>query len=442
MPPSRITESGRYTEPTLMARSGGIVGKDGGGSFAYSGPGLAYGLGIFPGSTGTPVTPVTAMGSATVYACVKRLSEDVGKLPVRIRRRTARGGWKLDLEHPLNKVFRAPNGLQTSSQCWAYYVSSLALRGNGYLATVRNRDGAPTSIIPINPDRVYVKLGKAGELYYNVGHPLIGDVTVKLDQDNVAHAKGFSYDGFMGISPIALAQDAFGLALAAQSHGAVLFRQGAQLKGFITHPGTLGKEAKEYLTESFEKRYAGVQNAHRTAVLEEGMKFESVTMTNEDAQFLESRQFSVVEICRMFGVPPHKVQDLENGHLQNVEQGEQQYINDTLDPLCNQIGELLETKLLFEDEQGEYQIRHDFSALLRGDRKTRGAYYHFGIGDGWMTRNEARLDDGREADDPALDEYLSPLNMATTEQQQALTDLALADPPADDARSRQDGKSI
>lgn len=432
MPPTRILESGRFAEPTLMARSGAVA-KDGGGSFAYSGPGLAYGLGIFPGSTGTPVTPVTAMQVATAYACVKRLSEDVGKLPVRIKKRAARGGWKLDTDHPLNRVFRRPNGLQTPSQCWAYYVSSLALRGNGYLAAVRNRWGEPTDIIPINPDRVYVMLGKVGDLFYNIGHPLLGDVTVKLSQDNVCHAKGFSYDGFMGISPIALAQDVFGLSLAAQSHGAVLFRQGAQLKGFIKHPGKLSKEAKEYLTESFDKRYAGVQNAHRTAVLEEGADFLPVTMTNEDAQFLESRQFSVIEICRMFGVPPHKVQDLENGHLQNVEQGEQQYINDTLDPLCNQIGELLESKLLFEDEQGEYQIRHDFSALLRGDRKTRAQYYHFGILDGWMSRQEARLDDGREAADGDLDDFLAPLNMATTEQQQALTDQALRDdpPPSD-----------
>jgi HK97 family phage portal protein len=427
MPPSRITASGRYSEPVLTSFSGGSVAKDGGGSFAYSGPGLAYGLGVFPGSTGTPVTPVTAMQAATVYACVKRLSEDVGKLPVKIRRRARRGGWTVDNDHPLNRVFRRPNAMQTPSQCWAYYVSSLALRGNGYLATVRGRAGEPTGIIPVNPDRAYVVLGQNGELIYNFGHPLLGDQTIKLHQDNVCHAKGFSYDGYMGISPISLAQDVFGLALAAQSHGAVLFRQGAQLKGFIKHPGNLGKEAKEYLTESFDKRFAGVQNAHRTAVLEEGMSFENVTMTNEDAQFLESRQFSVIEICRMFGVPPHKVQDLENGHLQNVEQGEQQYINDTLDPLCNQIGELLEAKLLFEDEFGDYQIRHDFSALLRGDRKTRAQYYHFGILDGWMNRNEARLDDGREAGDEALDEYMAPLNMATTDQQQALTEQAMRD---------------
>ena len=249
---------------------------------------------------------------------------------------------------------------------------------------MRGRAGEPIGIVPANPDRVFVAIGRSGELYYTVGHPLLGDQTLRLSADNVCHAKGFSYDGYMGVSPISLAQDVFGLSLAAQSHGAVLFRQGAQMNGFLKHPGKLGKESKEYLTESFDKRYAGVQNAHRTAVLEEGMSFEKITMTNEDAQFLATRQFSVIEICRMFGVPPHKVQDLENGHLQNVEQGEQQYINDTLDPLCNQIGELLESRLLFDDEFGNYRIRHDFSALLRGDRKTRASYYHLGIlGNGW-----------------------------------------------------------
>ena len=167
------------------------------------------------------------------------------------------------------------------------------------------------------------------------------------------------------------------------------------------------------------------------------MSFEKVTMTSEDAQLLESRQFSVVEICRMFSVPPHKIGDLDDAHLQNVQQGEQQYINDCLDPIANQVGELLEDRLLFDDEREKYQIRHDFKSLLRGDRKTRAEVHHMAIADGYKTRNEARIEEG-EAPAEGLDEFLVPLNMATAEQQAALTAAQIASRTDTDAPSPTD----
>ena len=428
MPPSRIYNA---REPVIRAPQQ-AVRKGGSAALASTGPGTFYGY--MGGSTGIPVTTYTALGSSPVYACVKRISDDIGKLPVRIHKRLRRGGWQLDTEHPLNKLFRAPNRWQTPSQCWSYFTQSLALHGNAYMPTVRGRGGEPVEIIPLNPNRVSVNMGANGDLFYDCRHPAFGQEAKRLHQDNVLHAKWMCQDGFVGISAIAYAQDVFGLALAAQAHGAVLFRQGAQMNGFIKHPGTLSKESKEYLTQSFDTRYAGVQNAHRTAVLEEGMSFEKVTMTSEDAQLLESRQFSVVEICRMFGVPPHKIGDLDDAHLANVEQGEQQYINDTLDPIANQLGELLETRLLFDDERGDYQIRHDFKSLLRGDRKTRAEVYHLAITDGYMTRNQARIEEG-DAPAEGLDEFLVPLNMGTADQQAAIAaaSAAGAKPPVSDA---------
>lgn len=398
-------------EPVLDAGAFGAPRAKGSGTSTQ--PGSFLGLGMLPGSTGIPVTPYTALQAATVYACCKRLSEDIGKLPIRVHRRLPRGGTRVDHEHPLNRLFRRPNRWQTPSQCWRYYVWNLALRGNGYAPILRGAAGQPLEIIPVSPDRVGVLQSQSGEVFYQINHPAWAAGT-KVTREDMLHTLGMTYDGVIGVSPLAVAQDAVGLALATQQHGATLFRQGAQLNGFIKHPGNLSREAKNYLAEEFAMRHAGVQNAHRTPVLDEGMAFEKVAMTNEDAQFLATRQTQVVEICRYFGVPPHKVFDLSNAHFNNLEQSEQQYVNDTLLPLGKQLEEECERGLLFEDDQGEILIRLEFDALLRADRKTRYDTYRVGVEGGWLSRNEARIDDNREPNVPNGDEFLQPLNMATT----------------------------
>jgi HK97 family phage portal protein len=205
----------------------------------------------------------------------------------------------------------------------------------------------------------------------------------------------------------------FGLGIATQQHGATLFRQGAQLNGFIKHPGKLSNDAKKNLANAFDERHGGVQNAHKTAVLDEGMQFEKVSMTNEDAQFLGSREFSVPEICRMFGVPPHKVHDLSNAHFNNLEQSELAYRSDTLLPIGTQYQEECGRVLLFEDEQAELEIDVDYDQLLRADRLTRYQTYQIGLNNGVINRNEARIDDGREPV-PDGDSFRVPLNTGPT----------------------------
>ena len=369
---------------------------------------LFYGLGVLPGSTGAAVTPFTSLQVATVYACVKRLSEDLAKLPIIIRRRLPGGGYQVDRNHPLNKLFRRPNKWQNASQCWAFFVQALALRGNGYGVIQRGLAGEPIGFIPISPDRMSVHLATNGDVYYAFSHPLLGD-GLKLHQDNMLHARGMSFDGIMGVSPIAMSQDVVGLAIAAQQHGAVVFRQGAQIKGIIKHPGHLSPEAKQNIKRDFDSGFAGVQNAGQSAVFEEGMTYETVGMTNEDAQFLETRQHSVIEICRLFGMPPHKIGDLSEAHYANVEQGNLAYISDTLQPMATQIEQAAEHSLLFDDEQDEVQIRFDFDAILRGDRKTRYDTYQIGIMNGVLSVNEARMDDGRQPIEGG-DEHRFPLN--------------------------------
>jgi HK97 family phage portal protein len=412
MPPARLALWAREPQLSFAAP----VKKDAGG-YGVGTAGFGIGSwGLTPGSTGIAVTPLTALGVSTAWACVKRLSEDMGKLPRRVMRRTARGGSKQDFKHPLNLLFRTPNPWQSPSQFWGYLTAWLALRGNAFVVAIRDDSGQPIMLIPLSPDRCSIRIGASGLIYYQVTHPSFrSGQSVVMHRDNVMHVRNaISFDGYTGVSPIAAGPDVFGLGIAAQQHGAVLFRQGAQLSGVITHPGKLNPEAKSFLRQDWQNRHGGVQNAFNTAVLDEGMKFEVTSMTSEDAQLLQSRQFSVTEVCRMFGVPPHKVQDLSRAHFANMEQGNLQYWSDTLQPIGKQYEEETGRVLLFADEVEEYYVDIDYDELLRTDRKTRYETNEIGIRSSQLTPNEARISDGREPNVPNGDEFTKPLNMGTT----------------------------
>jgi HK97 family phage portal protein len=387
-PPQRI-------EPAIVATTGGerkqpgdIVGSL--NSMAFPQPLLYAALGGYASNTGVPVTPFTALQSAVVYGCTKCISEDIAGLPVQVRRRSAGGQWIIDTTHPLNALFRKPNRWMSAWQFWSYALTAYCLRGNSYIVIQRDRTGAPVELIPVTPDRVTVKLSVVdGQPWYLVNARQIG-IGVWVPPEDMIHMKNMSVDGYLGLSPIACAQDVVGLALAAQQHGAILFRQGAQLRGYLKHPGRLSKEAGDNLGESWRDSYAGVQNAHKTAVLEEGMEFETLAITNEDAQFLQTRQFQVLDICRMYRVPPHKLMDYGRATFNNIDAQQQSYVDDALNPCTGQLEGLMNDQLLFDDERPEYETHFDYTGLLRGDTIRRYQTYQIGLANGFLNRNEVR----------------------------------------------------
>jgi HK97 family phage portal protein len=425
MPPPRIAALARepqlsFPKPVSKDASGYGVGTAGFGLGSW---------GLTPGSTGIAATPLTALGIATAWICVSRIAQDNGKLPRKIMKRLPKGGATQDFKHPLNKLLREPNPWQSPSQFWGYVNSWYALRGNAFIVIVRGDAGEPRMLLPLSPDRCSVRLSPTGQVFYQVMHPSFKDgQSVMLHRDNVMHIRtAISFDGYTGISPIAAAPDVFGIGIATQQHGAVMFRQGARLSGVITHPGKLNPEGRAFLRQEWRTVHSGVQNAFETAVLDEGMKFDATSMNAEDSQLLQSRQFSVLEVARMFGVPPHKAGDFSRAHFANVEQSNLDYKGDTLVPLGNQQEEEMWRTCLYTDEQDDYYIAIDYDEMLRTDRKTRYETDEIGIRSGRLTQNEARISDGKDPNVPGGDEYQKPLNMGTSGGADAKPDANITD---------------
>jgi len=378
--------------------------------------GMFAAFGGYPASTGVPVTPFTALQSATVYGCVNRLAQDIAKLPLGIRRKLPKGaGYVPDETHPLMRLLRQPNGWQTPYQFWRYMVTSLQLRGNAYAAIVRNRGGQPIELIPIGPDRMTLQVSPRGLVFYQFTHPLIGE-GVRWFSENVLHFKSMCVDGgYIGVSPIAYAQDVMGVSIAAQRQAAILFRQGNQSGGVLSTEKPLSPEVTTQWANEIAKHYSGVENSSKPMVLAGGFKYERMSITPDEAQFLESRRFSVEEICRIFGVPPHKVQHLEGATFSNLENQEQAYINDALQPIATEIEQEAGLKLFFDDEIADgTELAMDFRALLRGDAKSRFESYSIATQTGIYSVNEARAFEGM-APIEGGDVHRFPLNTGVDE---------------------------
>ena len=382
------------------------------GGLGWPQPMLYAALGGYASNTGVPVTPFTALQSAAVYACIRAISQDMAMLAPFIRRRLLGGGYLRVNNHPLTKLFRRPNRWQTWFEFIGYAISSICLRGNAFIVVERDQDANPIELVPIAPDRCSIMLTDEGELWYRINSRRLG-FGLLVPPDDMIHIKNISLDGYVGVSPIAVAQDVIGLALATQQHGGILFRQGGQIGGVLQHPGKLSKEAGDRVANSWRETHAGVQNAHKVAILEEGMSFEKIAMTNEDSQFLETRRFQVVDICRLYGVPPHRLGELDKATLNNIEQQNQQYVDSALKPTARSLEQLFDHHLLFEEERPALECKFDFDDMTRGDLLTRYQAYQIGTLNGFISRNEVRAKENMDPiTDGTGDEFRVPLNTA------------------------------
>lgn len=358
--------------------------------------------------SGASVSPETAMRVVAVYACVDVLSRSVAQTPMLLYRVQKDGSRVRIGDHKVATLMsRRPNGWQTPYEFKSMMQAHLCLRGNAYAYKIDI--GGKLSLQPLHPDSVDVIQEDDTTLVYRVKLKSGGEAVLRSDQ--VLHLRGLSMDGIKGVSRIQYAREAVGLALTTEQHGARLFANGAQIGGVLEHPGKLSDEAAKRLRQNFDERYSGVNNSHKTLLLEEGMKFDKVGMTAEDAQFLESRKYQRGEIASLFGVPPHMIGDLEKATFSNIEHQGLEFVRNTLSPWFTCWGQAFERDLLTENESKDFEISFDPRILTQGDFKSRMDGYSIGIQSGVLSPNDARRLEGENPRDGG-DVYLTPLNMA------------------------------
>jgi len=347
--------------------------------------GSAYSFFFGGTNSGKAVNERTAMQTTAVYACVKILAETIASLPLHTYKYTASGKEKA-IGHQLYYLLHdEPNPEMTSFVFRETLMSHLLLWGNAYAQVIRDGRGKVLALYPLLPDRMTVNRASTGQLYYeyrkDTGYTL-------LSSEEVLHIPGLGFDGLIGYSPIAMAKNAIGMAIATEEYGAKFFSNGASPGGVLEHPGVVKDPAR--IRESWNAVYQGSGNAHRVAVLEEGMKFQPISISPEQAQFLETRKFQINEIARIFRIPPHMIGDLEKSSFSNIEQQSLEFVKYTLDPWVVRWEQAMQRALLSPAEKREFFIKFNVDGLLRGDYQSRMSGYAVGRQNGWMSANDIR----------------------------------------------------
>lgn len=356
--------------------------------------GSAYSFFMGGSTSGKRVNERTSMQMTAVYSCVRILSEAVAGLPLHLYQYTDNGSKEKAVEHPLYFLLHdEPNPEMTSFVFRETLMTHLLLWGNAYAQIIRNGKGEIMALYPLMPDRMTVDRDEKGRLYYEYmvssdDTPTIKGSTVKLPPSEVLHIPGLGFDGLVGYSPIAMAKNAIGMAIACEEYGAKFFANGAQPSGVLEHPGTIKDPSR--VRESWTQTFGGSQNANKVAVLEEGMKYTPISISPEQAQFLETRKFQINEIARIFRVPPHMVGDLEKSSFSNIEQQSLEFVKYTLDPWVSRWEQSIVRSLLTTEEKKQYFVKFNVDGLLRGDYQSRMNGYAIGRQNGWMSANDIR----------------------------------------------------
>ena len=357
---------------------------------ATAGSGYSFMLGS--SASGKAVNERSAMQITAVYSCVRILSEAIASLPLHLYKYTDTGTAKAT-DHLLYFLLHdEPNPEMTSFVFRETLMTHLLLWGNAYAQIIRNGKGEVLALYPLMPDRMNVDRDESGNIVYEYmvsqeDAPINSGSTVKLSPHEVLHIPGLGFDGTIGYSPIAMAKNAIGLAIATEEYGSKFFANGATPSGILEFPGTV--KEPERVRESWNKGFGG-ENKHKVAILEQGMKYTPISISPNEAQFLETRKFQIDEIARIFRVPPHMIGDLEKSSFSNIEQQSLEFVKYTLDPWVVRWEQSIKRTLLLSDEKGVYFAKFNVDGLLRGDYQSRMNGYATARQNGWMSANDIR----------------------------------------------------
>ncbi len=335
----------------------------------------------------------TTLGAAesvsAVYACVSAISETIASLPLIVYQRTADDGRQRAGAHPLYGVLHdQANELQTALEFRELMTAHMLMRGNAYAEIGRDHAGQVIALKPLHPERVRVEQLDNGRLRYEATDRK--GAVKRLLQDEVFHLRHRSDNGILGISPITASRQTIDLALSEREHGISTFSNGAKLSGVLKFPQKLKPEQRTNLGNSWNSQYAGSANAGRTAILEEGVEYQTISMSMEDSEYLASRQFSVEEVARLFRVPPTVIGDLRHGNYSNSVEMARQFVTLTLKRHLTAWEQAISSQLLTPAARRTYFAEHSVEGLLRGDSTNRADFYEKGIASGWLSIDEVR----------------------------------------------------
>ncbi len=345
-------------------------------------------------TSGKTVTERSAMQMTAVYSCVRILAEAVAGLPLHLYNYKDNGGKEKAIDHPLYLLLHdEPNPEMSSFVFRETLMTHLLLWGNAYAQIIRNGKGEVVALYPLMPNKMTVDRDENGQLYYEYSRSsdeaaTMKGSTVRLRPSDVLHIPGLGFDGLVGYSPIAMAKNAIGMAIACEEYGAKFFANGAAPGGVLEHPGTI--KDPQRVRESWQSTFGGSGNSNKIAVLEEGMKYTPIGISPEQAQFLETRKFQINEIARIFRVPPHMVGDLEKSSFSNIEQQSLEFVKYTLEPWLIRWEQSIQRSLLSVNEKPLYFVKFNVDGLLRGDYASRMQGYATARQNGWMSANDIR----------------------------------------------------
>lgn len=362
-----------------------------------------------PTLAGTSVNHQSALALPAYYACIRAISEDIGKVPLITYRRLKPRGKERAYDHSLYPILHDFPNDEMESLTFRETLTAHALSwGNGYAEIEHDSRGNVVALYPIHPSRVLVRRDQEGRLVYDISgtqmipgtaHPQM----VRLRAENVFHLRGIGAEGLIGYSVVQIARESLGLSIATQQFGAAFFGNGAHIGGVLEHPQVLSDIAAKHLRESWKDMYVGPEKVGTPAILEEGMKWNKIGIPPNDAQFLETRTFQVREVARWFRMPLHKIQDMADASYANIEQMTLGYVTDTLMPWFVRWEQQIKRKLFVGED--EYFAEHLLLGMLRGDQGTRSSYYRTMFGLGTLSPNDIREMENMNPIGPRGDEY-------------------------------------
>lgn len=347
---------------------------------------------------GYAVNHSTALRVAVVIRCADVVAKTMASLGCHLYKQTS-GGKKRAEEHPLYKILRQlPNSETTAYEFWHMYVFNLMLTKGAYAKIVRDQNGFIRELWNIPTGHVYPGRNlQTGERYINVVYStqsrqgVVNPVGERLYAPNFMYTPGLRFqDEDVPHDFVRIASDVLGLSMALNAYAKDFFENGANLGGFVEYPQAIREEAFKKFKEDWQKAYAGVMNQHKWAILEGGFKLTKFDSKPEEAQALESRKFEIIEVCRIMGVTPHKVFELDRATFNNIEQLNIEYVQETIDPMDERLCQTVYKDLLTSNEQRRFYAKFNSNKLLKGDTQARTQYYNTMRQNGVMNTNDIR----------------------------------------------------